>query len=320
MEALIAVAVAAPVAYVVAWVAKVLGPRMGLVDMPDGDLKTHEVPIVPLGGIGVATGFLVASAVVGELTWPVAVAVVGVASLGLVDDRLSLSPRLRLAFELAAGLVLVSGPFFDGALSVLQALVGVVAAVVLINAVNLFDGLDGLVSSSAGAGLLGAAVLGTVWGDGGGLLALSGAAALLGFLFHNWNPARMFLGDNGSYTVGTIIAAVIVESAVLGRDLFGMAAIASAATVFLVDLASTLMRRRRAGVPLFTGDRSHTYDRLHDAGWSVKRVAGTAAVINGAAALLVAAVVAGVGTIAGAVVAVVVVVVLFGVAMTNIVR
>jgi UDP-GlcNAc:undecaprenyl-phosphate/decaprenyl-phosphate GlcNAc-1-phosphate transferase len=319
VEALIVVVVAAPVAFVVAWLAKVVGPRVGLVDLPDGELKTHSRPIVPLGGIGVATGFLVAAAVAGELTWSIGAAVVGVALLGLIDDRISLSPKLRLVAELAAGLLLVAQPFLDGTLSLLQALVGIGATVVLINAVNLYDGLDGLVSSSAAAGLAGAALLGWVWGDGGGLLAVAGAAALLGFLPHNWNPAKMFLGDNGSYTVGTVIAAVIVDSAVSGRDIFGMMAAAAAGTVFLVDLTSTMWRRKRAGVPLFAGDRSHTYDRLHDSGWSIKRVASTSAVVNGAAAAAVA-LTAAVSTLAAGVLAVVIVLCLIGVAMSKVIR
>lgn len=319
MEAVIAVLVAAPVAFVVAWLAKLVGPKVGLVDLPDGELKTHSRPIVPLGGIGVATGFLVAAAVSGELTWSVGAAVVGVALLGLLDDRISLSPRLRLVAELAAAVLLVAEPFLDGTLSAMEALVGIGATVVLINAVNLYDGLDGLVSSSAAAGLAGAALLGWVGGGGGGILAVAGAGALIGFLPHNWNPARMFLGDNGSYTVGAILAAVIVDSAVSGRGLFGMMAAAAAGTVFLVDLASTLWRRKRAGVPLFAGDRSHTYDRLHDSGWSIKRVAGTSAMINGAAAVAVA-LTAAVDPIAAGLVAVVIVLGLIGLAMMNLVR
>jgi UDP-GlcNAc:undecaprenyl-phosphate GlcNAc-1-phosphate transferase len=120
------------------------------------------------------------------------------------------------------------------------------------------------------------------------LLLLVGSGALLGFLPHNWKPARMFLGDNGSYTVGTLLTAVIVELGIAGRGPQDMIAGAAVATVFLVDLGSTLLRRRRAGVPLFVGDRNHTYDRLHDAGWPVPRVALTSALVNGASALGVA--------------------------------
>lgn len=319
MDAVTAFVVAAPVAFLVAWLAKVAGPKLGLVDLPDGALKTHRVPVVPLGGIGVATGFLVASALLGALSSSVALAVMAVAVLGLADDRVSLSPRLRLGFEVGAGIVLVSGPLIDGALNGVEAVVGVVATVVLINAVNLFDGLDGLVTSSAAAGLGGAAALAVVWG-GDGILAVAGMGALLGFLIHNWHPAKMFLGDNGSYTVGTILAAVVIESAVSGHELPGMIAVSSAGTVYLVDLASTLFRRRRAGVPLFLGDRSHTYDRLHDAGWSIRRVAVTAALVNGAATSIVVATVAVVGTTAGAVVAVILVLSLTGVAVAGVLR
>jgi UDP-GlcNAc:undecaprenyl-phosphate GlcNAc-1-phosphate transferase len=192
-----------------------------------------------------------------------------------------------LGVEVGIGAVLAGGPLSGGTIGPLEAALGVVATVVLINAVNLFDGLDGLVTSSAAAGLLGIALLG-VFGPNDRMLILAGCGALIGFLPHNWNPARMFFGDNGSYTVGTILAAVVIEGAVAGRGPIDMIAAGAVGTVYLVDIGSTMLRRRRAGVPLFIGDRSHTYDRLHDAGWGVKRIAASAAGFNLVSALAVA--------------------------------
>lgn len=315
MAALTIFAIAGVVSYLVAALAGAVGPKLGLVDLPDGDLKTHARPIPPLGGIGVVAGFLAGAAAAGTLSTSTVAAVLLAAALGLTDDRLDLSPYLRLAVEVAVGVILVTGPYLGGTIGLVEAVLGAAGTVVLINAVNLYDGLDGLVSGSAAAGLLGV-LLFPVWTADDRLLALVGAGALIGFLPHNWNPARMFLGDNGSYAVGTILMAVVVEVGVSGRGPIDMVAGAACATVFLVDLGSTLLRRRRAGVPLFAGDRSHTYDRLHDAGWSVRRVAATSALVNLVAAVLVA-VAAGVSTILAAVTAVGVVVALAGYAVVG---
>lgn len=279
--------IAGVVSFLVAALAGVIGPRIGLVDLPDGELKTHAKPIPPLGGIGVLSGFLVGMWAGGIVEWSTALAVVVAAALGLTDDRLDLSPKLRLAVEVLIGAILATGPLMGGTIGPVEALIAAGATVVLINAVNLYDGLDGLVTSSAGAGLLGLAAYPALVRDHR-LLLLVGAGAVLGFLPHNWKPARMFLGDNGSYTIGTILTAVIVEVAVAGRGPLDMIAAAAVATVFLVDLGSTLLRRRRDGVPLFIGDRNHTYDRLHDAGWSVPRIAIASASVNGVSALGVA--------------------------------
>ncbi len=305
MAAMTIFAIAAVVSYLVAALAGAVGPRLGLVDLPDGELKTHSRPIPPLGGIGVVAGFLGGAAAAGTLSTSTVLAVLLAAGLGLVDDRLDLSPKVRLVVESLIGVILVAGPLLGGTIGVVEAVIGAVATVVLINAVNLFDGLDGLVTSSAAAGLLGIIMFPTFTSDAR-LLVLVGAGALIGFLPHNWNPARLFLGDNGSYTVGTILTAVIVELGVSGTGPLDMMAGAACATVFLVDLGSTLLRRRRAGVPLFAGDRSHTYDRLHDVGWSVRRIAASSALMNAVAAVVVV-VVAGRSIAAAAALAVVLV-------------
>jgi UDP-N-acetylmuramyl pentapeptide phosphotransferase/UDP-N-acetylglucosamine-1-phosphate transferase len=313
-KAALAMVVAAAVANVAAGLARRAGPGLGLVDRPDGVLKTHEIPVVPLGGVGVAAGVIAGAIVAGVLRPSTAVAIAIAFVVGLVDDRVSLDPKIRLVAELAAGVALVSGPFQEGAIGWLAASVGVAATVVSINAVNLFDGLDGLVSASALAGLVGAAVLLVVW-DGRFAWAAAGIGALAGFLPRNWNPASMFLGDNGSYTVGTVLAACVVEAAAAGRGVGGMLAASSIATVFGLDLAVTLYRRRKAGVPLFAGDRSHVYDRLHAGGWSVKRVATVSALVNGVAALIVAT-----AALAGTWIAAVTALVLFGLGLATIGR
>ncbi len=263
-------------------IAPALGPRLGIVDRPGEALKVHTVPAVPLGGVGLYGALVVSSILTGRPSPRLMVAAGLVVALGLVDDRRGLPPVLRLAVEAVAG-VLVAWALGVGPVGGALVAAGVVVG---INAVNLFDGLDGLVASVALVTLVAMGLVGSTSGaDLGAEVALG--AALVGFGVFNWHPARVFLGDNGSYLVGLMLVASGVRLG--GEDVVGMVAGGSLLGVFLVDLVSTVLRRRRAGMPLFQGDRSHLYDRLADRGWSVPTVVFVAA---GAQALLCGAVVA----------------------------
>lgn len=240
------------------------GPRLGFVDAPDGsELKAHDTAAVPLGGVAVFLGVHVGFLVDGRWEPVLLTATAIVLVLGLADDRVGLPPSFRLAVSAGAGAILaidVAGPW--------SSLLVAVLTVVAINAINLYDGLDGLAGSAALVSAVGLAVVAASGSEAP--LGLVLAAALAGFLVFNWNPARAFLGDNGAYVVAVVlvwlIATVSSGPAMLlaGSGVLG---------VFIVDLAVTLLRRRRAGAPLFQGDRNHLYDRLHAAGISVRGVA-----------------------------------------------
>ncbi|MDH3499069.1 MAG: undecaprenyl/decaprenyl-phosphate alpha-N-acetylglucosaminyl 1-phosphate transferase, partial [Acidimicrobiia bacterium] len=222
--------------------------------------------------------------------------------LGLADDKLDLEPKIRLVVEVGAAVVLVTQADV-GVRGWWGLLVGTLLVVVAINAVNLFDGLDGLVASTAIVAALGIAWLSEARGyDGSFGLVL--AAAVLGFLVLNWNPARVFLGDNGAYTVAVLLAYGIlrahaglpddnrqieqggaqgpmVDVAVwIAMGLLG---------VFVLDLAVTFIRRKLNDRPLFEGDRSHVYDQLRDRGIDVKQVALRAVLLQGLIVVIVVA-------------------------------
>lgn len=266
-----------------------LGHESGFVDRPDGFLKPHEWPAVPLGGVAIFLGVHAGMAAEGILDDGLFLASGMVLVLGLIDDRRDLSPIVRLVVEFVAGVVLVLLADVPGlGDDPIDVILGVFMVVVAINAVNMFDGLDGL----AGTAALVAA---------GGTLALAASrglglrpsvilvAALLGFLLWNWHPARMFLGDNGAYSVAVFLVYGFMAASPEGSD--GSVLVAFALIgVYVVDLAMTLLRRKLAGKPLIPGDRSHIYDQLSDRGWPVTRVVGAAAAGQALIALLVVAV------------------------------
>jgi UDP-GlcNAc:undecaprenyl-phosphate GlcNAc-1-phosphate transferase len=139
-----------------------------------------------------------------------------------------------------------------------------VAAMGLLNAVNLLDGLDGLAAGVAFVSAAGFALLG---GDTvTPALALMGAVG--GFLVFNRPPARIYLGDGGAYVVGTALALLAALAVDAEPEVATWAAVPLLVGVPVLDTAVAFARRLRARQPLFVGDRAHVYDQLVDRGRS----------------------------------------------------
>jgi UDP-N-acetylmuramyl pentapeptide phosphotransferase/UDP-N-acetylglucosamine-1-phosphate transferase len=248
--ALVAAAVLTPVA-------AVLARRVHLVDNP-GPLKVHESSVPYLGGAAVMVAVALA---IGRDRPSLLIPLACAFALGLLDDVAGLRPILRLAVELAIG---VSAAFVLPADGVGAFALVTAAVVLLLNAVNLLDGLDGLAGGVCAVSGIGFAV---VLSGPASTLALAVAGACAGFLVWNRPPARIYLGDSGSYLLGTALALL------LARVLLHGAASEASAALLLVgvpvgDTAIAILRRVRARRSLFGGDRSHVYDQLVDRGYS----------------------------------------------------
>ena len=262
--------------------AMVLARRTGVMDRP-GQLKSQTVAVPYLGGVGVFAGTAV-GVLIGRpsVLVPLGAALV----LGVADDRFDLPPVARLVGELAIGIAVVATcpVHLPGALAGV-ALVAV--TVLLINGVNLIDGLDLLAGGVGAVAAVGFAVL---LHGADRQLAVALAAALLGFLAYNRPPARIYLGDGGSYLVGTALAVLVAGSwAPRVAVATGAAALALVA-VPAAEVAFAVVRRLRGRQSLMAGDRGHPYDRLVTRGWP--RPAASAAYIGAEAVLAAAAVVA----------------------------
>lgn len=257
VAALIGVVVAGLVSLTVGRGMIAIGPRLGFVDLPDDHLKIHSTAAVPLGGAGVFVGVHLGAYTAGIYRVDVAVATGIVWLLGLVDDRRGLSPIVRLATEAIAGVALALAGSLASSPVHLAAIVIIV--LVLVNAVNLIDGLDGLAGSVSLVGLVGLATLGAVRDVEGAAFGLVAAAAVAGFLAWNRPPARLFLGDNGAYLLGVVLAFVAVSISSTPVELI----VAMGLIGFpLLDLFVTIARRAGSHRPLMSGDRDHVYDRL----------------------------------------------------------
>jgi UDP-GlcNAc:undecaprenyl-phosphate GlcNAc-1-phosphate transferase len=244
-----------------AWLAR----RVGLLDYP-GPLKVHHDPVPYLGGAAVLAATAVGLAIA-RPAWlvPLALAL----ALGIVDDARALPPQVRLAGEGVVGLV--AGVLVPSGVAQPWAALGTAAVVViLINAVNLIDGLDALAAGVALASAIGFAI--ALDGDDR-TVALALVGALAAFLVYNRPPARIYLGDGGAYLLGTALAVLLVAAWRPERDL----AVSIGSLLFVAfpvaEVVCAVLRRARARAPLFSGDRSHLYDQLVQRGWSP---AGTA--------------------------------------------
>jgi UDP-GlcNAc:undecaprenyl-phosphate GlcNAc-1-phosphate transferase len=234
--------------------------RWGIVDRP-GALKTQDTPVPYLGGVAVFAGAAV-GVCVGR---PVAlIPLLAALAVGVCDDRFDLPAPVRLCAQLGVGALIAATqpvhlPGWIGAPLI------VAASVVLINGCNLLDGLDML---AAGVGAAAAFGFGTLLLGPARLMAASLAGALIAFLWYNRPPARIYLGDGGSYLVGTAMTVLLAYAWGVGvAGATGVIALALLA-VPVAEVACAIVRRRRGRRSLLTGDRAHPYDLLVLAGWS----------------------------------------------------
>jgi UDP-GlcNAc:undecaprenyl-phosphate GlcNAc-1-phosphate transferase len=258
------VVVAFVAAFVVAVIATPVARRVSfaldIVDRP-GPLKVQQRPVAYLGGVAVFVALAVTLAP-NHPTWllPLGLA----AALGLADDVRSISPRVRLVMQVSIGCVAgviepAPGRFGWAATAVL--------VVVLVNAVNLIDGMDGLAASVVVVSALGFALV----GGEPSVPALAVCGAVAGFLVYNKPAASIYLGDSGSYLLGTALA-LLAACALEGQGLSAWIALPLFVGLPVADTAIAVARRHHAGRPLLAGDRSHVYDQLADRGWPIVRV------------------------------------------------
>lgn len=264
--------------------------RRAILDHPN-ERSSHQVP-TPRGG-GLAVAPVLIAAWVAAAAWGAAplapTLVVGGLALGLgvlswIDDLNHLSPLWRLLGQAAAVTVALlavppPGPYFGGLLpGPLDAMAAGLLWVWYINLFNFMDGIDGIAGVEAATSGAGVAVVAILAGLGPMLPAfgLTLAAATLGFLWWNWQPARIFLGDVGSVPLGFALGWLLLTLAASGE--------AAAALIlplyYLADATLTLGRRALKGEKIWRAHRQHFYQQAVQAGASHARVSGAVFVVD----------------------------------------
>ena len=228
----------------------------------------HHVPVPVGGGVAIVTTALILWPLwQGTLSKTHLLLLVSFAGLGIlswIDDRRSLSPALRIAAQAVAVAVCLASlapeaRVFPVLPVALERLVAGLAWLWFINLFNFMDGIDGLAGSEAIAVALGYLLIATVAGREGPLshLALIVAASVAGYLFWNWHPAKVFMGDAGSVPLGFLLGWLMLDLAASG---YWIAALILP-LYFVADATFTLIKRGLRGEKPWQAHREHFYQR-----------------------------------------------------------
>ena len=288
--------------------ARSLATRWGLIDTPDSQRKLHR-GVIPLAGgpavLAATTLALLAMCLfsaamrellannVGELL-PLLVAAIVLVAVGMLDDRVHLRGRQKLAGQMIAAAILIGSGLtirniavfgFEVELGLFAIPFTVVWLLGAINALNLIDGADGLATTIGLICSTGIAVMATLGGQTSeAVVAAALAGALLGFLFFNFPPARAFLGDSGSMLIGLVVGALAIRSSLKGPATVALAAPVAMLTIPIFDSAMAVLRRKLTGRSIYMGDRGHLHHRLLRHGYSDRVMLLVVAVLSAATA------------------------------------
>ena len=254
--------------------------RRQVMDLP-GDHKSHSSPVPYLGGLAIVAAFAVAIVVPSifssegfggaELLTVLAIAL-GLAVIGLIDDLRGLPPMLRLIAEIGAGVAVVwlgVGVTFTG-IGWLNAVITVIWVVGITNAFNLLDNMDGL---SAGLAAIASVAIFAVAAANGqylvGALAVAVAGCAIGFLRHNFHPARIYMGDAGALFFGFMIAYLAIKLQLPQPQGATFLVPIIICSVAVLDTSLVTVTRLLHRISPFQGGRDHLSHRLVKVGLPV---------------------------------------------------
>ena len=271
------------VALVIPFIKKI-AVQIGAVDMPGGR-HIHKKPTPKLGGLGIFLGYLLGYMIFGEPSAQMNSILIGsfiILITGIIDDIVELKPSIKFAGQLMAALVIAIyggillkdvsafGIYLDfGIMSYPLTIFFILGCV---NCINLIDGLDGLSGGISSIYYLTIGIIATMQGKHGldFVLAFVMLGSTLGFLVHNFNPAKIFAGDSGSNFMGFIIAVI----ALLGFKNVTMASLIVPLLLIAIPILDTLfaiIRRFLKGESISKGDSYHIHHQLLRRNLSVKQ-------------------------------------------------
>jgi UDP-GlcNAc:undecaprenyl-phosphate GlcNAc-1-phosphate transferase len=271
--------------------------QLGIVDRPDGSLKKHQEPVPYLGGIAVFMAFLLTVGVFtdfGQETLGLLLSGSIALMVGLIDDFGAMSAPQKLMGQTLAAIVLVrSGIYIKLEFLPVWAAIPLTVFWVLAvtNALNIIDILDGLAAGVAAIAALSIAIANFMSGRHAvALLSIVLAGAILGFLRHNFYPAKIYLGDAGSLFIGFMLSALSMNAGYTRANLLAVLSPVLILGIPLFDLMLVMWIRWRNGIPMMKGSPDHFALRLRRLRLSVPETAVTTyiigALLSGVALLL----------------------------------
>jgi UDP-GlcNAc:undecaprenyl-phosphate GlcNAc-1-phosphate transferase len=284
LDAVFASLVALGVAAVLTPLVAKLAVRIGAVDEPrDRGLAAQPTPL--LGGLAILAGVLVAAAIFLPITHETRGILLGgalIALVGAIDDVVDLPPQWKLLGQVVAAVIPVASgvrvenvtlPFL-GALEFdqLGGVLTVIGLVGLMNVVNFSDGVDGLAAGVCAISAVAFSIIAFDLGrTGAGVLAAIVAGAALGFLFHNFHPASVFMGDCGALLLGFLLGCVAVQGALKTNALIALVGPLAILAVPFLDTGFVIARRLKYRRAPWSADAQHFHHRLSRIGFSQRR-------------------------------------------------
>lgn len=266
-----------------------LAHKIGAIDIPDDKRRVHHKPIPRLGGLAIFYGFLISLLFFAKIDQQLRGILIGaliIVGVGILDDVKQLSALTKLAAQIVAAVVVVindvrieaiSVPMFISESGILQ--LGIFSipitiawVIIVTNAVNLIDGLDGLavgISSIASFSLFFIAILAGEQNVAIIAAALSGGC--LGFLPYNFNPAKIFMGDTGSQFLGYMLSVICIQGLFKGYVVISFIIPFLILGLPLFDTIFAILRRAVNHKPIMGADRGHLHHRLLDSGFTQKQ-------------------------------------------------
>ncbi len=251
---------------------------------------THTGVIPRIGGLGIMLGFALTYLLCflyldkhdnqSLMHYGLFVGSVAAFLLGFIDDFRPLGAKVKLlaqiiiavlAHECGLSVETLTIPFTDVVINLGLFSMGLTVAwiVAIMNLINLIDGLDGL---AGGIGLMLMALLAYLSYQSGVsislVLSLGMVGAILGFLFHNFPPAKVYMGDSGAYLIGYVIATLSLINSEKGTVLAALIAPVLALALPIADVVFAMLRRGIRGLPIFRPDQGHIHHRLIRSGLS----------------------------------------------------
>lgn len=260
--------------------------------------KIHISPTPRIGGVGVFISFIIGISVFFGLSSSsgiemgmdafkfaaLLIAIVGIFTVGIFDDYLNLSAKLKFGIQALLTVLLIASGFrfkelyipfvqYTLPLGLFSYPLTFIWIVGVSNAINLIDGMDGLAGGLSCLGLLSVGLYSLILNDTGlSVLAFTLAGSLLAFLVFNFPPAKIFMGDAGSYVIGLTLAVVPLAN----NPQYNSVTLYLAITVCIIPIFDTLssMIRRMVfyHVSFFTPDKEHTHHKLLNLGLSTLQV------------------------------------------------
>ncbi|WP_449537824.1 glycosyltransferase family 4 protein [Ferdinandcohnia sp. Marseille-Q9671] len=269
--------------------------KIGATDKPN-QRKVHQKIMPRLGGLAIFLSFLMGYLILqpeSPYKWPILIGAIIIIITGFLDDIYELSPKLKLAGQLIAAFVVIFngvdvemvnlpfglGEFQLGFLTIPLTLIWIVG---ITNAINLIDGLDGLAAGVSSIALITISGMAIIMGDGFVLsIALLVLFSTLGFLFYNFHPAKIFMGDTGALFLGYMIAVL----SLLGFKNVTLISFIVPIIILGVPISDTffaIIRRLVNKQPISAPDKSHLHHCLLRLGYGHKK---TVLIIYGISAI-----------------------------------